>query len=79
MTDLTNKQKDLVQKLINLYNEIEVLKEDIKQVKEDAEVHLEKGDINTADKVAKVYVADKFEDQKEKWEFFEDSYVTLVG
>lgn len=79
MLDLENKQKDLVQKLINLYNEIEVLKEDIKQVKEDAEVDLEKGDISIADKVAKTFVADKFEDQKEKWESFEDSYVTLVG
>lgn len=79
MSGVTNKQKELVQKLISLYDEIEVLKEDIKQVKEDAEVVLEKVDIQIADKVAKVYVADKFEDQKEKWIEFEDSYVTLVG
>lgn len=79
MSNLESKQKDLVQKLINLYNEIEVLKGDVKQVKEDAEVDLEKVDIKMADKVAKSYVADKFEDQKEKWSAFEDSYLVLVG
>lgn len=79
MANLENKQKELVQKLINLYIEIEGLKEDVKQIKGDAEDYLVKGDIQMADKVAKIFVADKFEDQQEKWAEFEDSYVTLVG
>lgn len=77
MASLHN-QKELFDKLVALYNEIEGVKLDIAAVKENSEKGLEKADISLVDKAAKVHVADKFSDQKGKWDLFEDTYITLT-
>lgn len=87
MTDqIVYTEENLFQRLTKLLTDLEVVKNDIKAVKQDftydSEMNvkgLSKDDVNLVDKAAKLFVASKFEEVEEDALAVFTKYKTLTG
>jgi exoribonuclease R len=78
-------QKEYYQRVVNLLTEIEVMREDLKELKLDFKLSeenptgVDKELLDKADKVAAVYVKNQFSKKKSDWKELEESWKELVG